>query len=108
MLRRRSAAGALRWPGFKLDWIAASGVSIVQLSRMVNLLLKPYGWASRISIRNGLMGLTKLRELVTSGGVLAWLQAGRSPGYLRTLALGVLVLAGLALLVATVTGQVRL
>ncbi len=47
-------------------------------------------------------------ELVTGGGVLAWLQAGRAPGYLRVLTLGVLVLAGLALVVGAATGQVRL
>jgi len=47
-------------------------------------------------------------ELVTSGGVLAWLQAGRAPGYLRMMGIGVLVLAGIALLVGAVTGQVRL
>ena len=46
-------------------------------------------------------------ELVTGGGVLAWLQAGRVSGYLRVLALGVLVLAGLALVVGAMTGQVR-
>jgi NADH-quinone oxidoreductase subunit L len=47
-------------------------------------------------------------ELVTGGGVLAWLQGGRAPGYLRALAVGLLVLAGLALVVGAVTGQVRL
>ena len=47
-------------------------------------------------------------ELVTGGGVLAWLQAGRAPGYLRMLGIGVLVLAGLALAVGAATGQVRL
>jgi NADH-quinone oxidoreductase subunit L len=47
-------------------------------------------------------------ELVTGGGVLAWLQAGRAPGYLRMLAVGVLVLAALALAVGAVSGQVRL
>jgi NADH-quinone oxidoreductase subunit L len=47
-------------------------------------------------------------ELVTGGGVLAWLQSGRTPGYLRTLTMGVLVLAGLALIVGAATGQVRL
>jgi NADH-quinone oxidoreductase subunit L len=47
-------------------------------------------------------------ELVTSGGVLAWLQAGRAPSYLRVLALGVLVLAGIALAIGASTGQVRL
>jgi NADH-quinone oxidoreductase subunit L len=47
-------------------------------------------------------------ELVTSGGVLAWLQAGRAPGYLRALGLGMLVLAGVALVIGAVTGQVRL
>ena len=47
-------------------------------------------------------------ELVTGGGVLAWLQAGRAPGYLRALGLGVLVLAGLALMIGAITGQVRL
>ncbi len=47
-------------------------------------------------------------ELVTTGGVLAWLQAGRAPGYLRTLGLGVLLLAAIALLIGTLTGQVRL
>jgi NADH-quinone oxidoreductase subunit L len=46
-------------------------------------------------------------ELVTSGGLLAWLQARRAPGYLRALALGVLVLVALALAVGAVTGQVR-
>jgi NADH-quinone oxidoreductase subunit L len=46
-------------------------------------------------------------ELVTSGGMLAWLQAGRTPGYLRVLAVGVLVLAGLALVVGVATGQVQ-
>jgi NADH-quinone oxidoreductase subunit L len=47
-------------------------------------------------------------ELVTSGGVFAWLQAGRAPGYLRVMALGVLALAGLALVIGAATGQVRL
>jgi NADH-quinone oxidoreductase subunit L len=47
-------------------------------------------------------------ELVTGGGMLAWLQAGRAPGYLRVLGLGVLVLAGLALVAGAATGQVRL
>jgi NADH-quinone oxidoreductase subunit L len=47
-------------------------------------------------------------ELVTGGGVLAWLQAGRASGYLRGMALGLLILAALALLVGTATGQVRL
>jgi NADH-quinone oxidoreductase subunit L len=47
-------------------------------------------------------------ELVTSGGVLAWLQAGRAPGYLRLLGLSIFLLAGLALAVGAATGQVRL
>jgi NADH-quinone oxidoreductase subunit L len=47
-------------------------------------------------------------ELVTSGGVLAWLQAGRAPGYLRALTVGLLLLAGLALVIGAATGQVRL
>ena len=47
-------------------------------------------------------------ELTTSGGVLAWLQAGRAPGYLRTMGIGLLVLAGLALFIGAFTGQVRL
>jgi NADH-quinone oxidoreductase subunit L len=47
-------------------------------------------------------------ELVTGGGVLAWMQAGRAPGYLRVMGVGVLLLAGLALLIGAVTGQVRL
>jgi NADH-quinone oxidoreductase subunit L len=47
-------------------------------------------------------------ELVTTGGVLAWLQAGRAPGYLRMLGVGVIVLAGLAFLIAAAIGQVRL
>jgi NADH-quinone oxidoreductase subunit L len=47
-------------------------------------------------------------ELVTGGGALAWLQAGRAPGYLRLLGIGVLVLAGLALVIGAATGQVRL
>jgi NADH-quinone oxidoreductase subunit L len=47
-------------------------------------------------------------ELVTGGGVLAWLQAGRAPGYLRMLGVGLLLLASLALVVGVATGQVRL
>jgi NADH-quinone oxidoreductase subunit L len=47
-------------------------------------------------------------ELVTGGGMLAWFQARRTPGYLRALGLGVLALAGLALVVGAATGQVRL
>jgi NADH-quinone oxidoreductase subunit L len=47
-------------------------------------------------------------ELVTGGGMLAWLQAGRAPSYMRMLAVGVLILAGLALVIAAATGQVRL
>jgi NADH-quinone oxidoreductase subunit L len=47
-------------------------------------------------------------ELVTSGGVLAWLQAGRAPSYLRAMGIGILVLAGLALVIGAATGQVRL
>jgi len=47
-------------------------------------------------------------EVVTGGGVLAWLQAGRSTGYLRLLVVGVLLLVGLALVVGVETGQVRL
>jgi len=47
-------------------------------------------------------------ELVTSGGVMAWLQAGRAPGYLRLLGLGILALAGIALALGAATGQVRL
>ena len=47
-------------------------------------------------------------ELVTSGGILAWLQAARSTTYLRLLAVGVLMLAGLALVVGALSGQVRL
>ena len=47
-------------------------------------------------------------ELVTGGGLLAWLQAQRAPGYLRVLGVGFLLLAGLALLVGAVSGQVRL
>ncbi len=45
-------------------------------------------------------------ELTTTGGVLAWMQAGRAPGYLRVLAVGVLALVALVLLAAT--GQVKL
>ncbi len=47
-------------------------------------------------------------ELVTTGGVLAWLQAGRTPGYLRSMLVGLLVLAGLALAIGASLGQVRL
>jgi len=47
-------------------------------------------------------------ELVTGGGLLAWMQAGRAPGYLRVLGLGVLILAGIALVAASMSGQVRL
>ena len=47
-------------------------------------------------------------ELMTGGGVLAWLQAGRAPSYLRVLGLGVLLLAGAALIIGAFTGQVHL
>jgi NADH-quinone oxidoreductase subunit L len=47
-------------------------------------------------------------ELVSSGGVLAWLQAQRASSYLRTLTVGLIVLTAVALLIATATGQVRL
>jgi NADH-quinone oxidoreductase subunit L len=47
-------------------------------------------------------------ELVSTGGILAWLQAGRAFGYLRALSVGILILAGLALAVGAATGQVRL
>jgi len=47
-------------------------------------------------------------ELVTGGGVLAWLQAGRAPIYLRLLGLGILLLAVIGLAVGAATGQVRL
>jgi NADH-quinone oxidoreductase subunit L len=47
-------------------------------------------------------------ELVTGGGVLAWLQAGRAGGYLRTLGVGMLLLVGLALVIGAMNGQVRL
>jgi NADH-quinone oxidoreductase subunit L len=47
-------------------------------------------------------------ELVTGGGVLAWLQAGRAPAYLRLLGLSILVLAGIALAMGASTGQVHL
>ncbi len=47
-------------------------------------------------------------ELVTTGGVLAWLQSGRTPGYLRSMLVGLLVLAGLALAIGASLGQVRL
>jgi len=47
-------------------------------------------------------------ELVTGGGLLAWLQAGRAPGYLRLLGVGFLALAGLVLALGAATGQVRL
>jgi len=47
-------------------------------------------------------------ELVTGGGVLAWLQASRAPNYLRALGVGLLLLVGLALVVGATTGQVRL
>ena len=47
-------------------------------------------------------------ELVTGGGMLAWLQAGRAPGYLRMLCVGLLLLASLALVIGAATGQVRL
>jgi NADH-quinone oxidoreductase subunit L len=47
-------------------------------------------------------------ELVTSGGVLAWLQAGRAPSYLQALGLGILILVGIAFVIGAATGQVRL
>jgi len=47
-------------------------------------------------------------ELVTAGGVLAWLQAGRTSSYLRALALGLLILAALAFVIGAGAGQVRL
>ena len=47
-------------------------------------------------------------ELTTAGGVLAWLQTGRAPGYLRTLALGLLLLLLGLMVVASTLGQVKL
>jgi NADH-quinone oxidoreductase subunit L len=46
-------------------------------------------------------------ELVTGGGVLAWLQAARAPSYLRLLAVGFLILVAIVLIIGTATGQVR-
>ncbi len=47
-------------------------------------------------------------ELTTAGGVLAWLQAGRAPSYLRTLTIGLLILLAVILMAASITGQVKL
>jgi NADH-quinone oxidoreductase subunit L len=47
-------------------------------------------------------------ELVTSGGMLAWLQAARAPSYLRALGIGLLAMAAIGLVLGVVTGQVRL
>ena len=47
-------------------------------------------------------------ELTTAGGVLAWLQAGRAPNYLRTLTIGLLILLAVVLMAASITGQVKL
>lgn len=47
-------------------------------------------------------------ELTTAGGVLAWLQAGRTPNYLRTLTIGLLILLAVVLVAASITGQVKI
>jgi len=68
------------------------------------------GWFNKNLDSQGIDGIFDkgCEELVTGGGVLAWLQAGRTPSYLRMLAFGVLLLAGLALVVGAAMGQVRL
>ncbi|MFC5863019.1 NADH-quinone oxidoreductase subunit L [Acidicapsa dinghuensis] len=77
---------------------------------MVAAAFRGLGWTNKTvdsQLIDGAFDKT-CEELVTSGGVLAWLQADRSPLYLRVLTVGALVLAGIALVVATATGQVRL
>ena len=68
------------------------------------------GWLNKNLDSQGIDGIFDkgCEELVTGGGVLAWLQSDRAPSYLRMLTFGVLLLAGLALVVGAVTGQVRL
>jgi NADH-quinone oxidoreductase subunit L len=71
---------------------------------------KGLGWMNRSTDAQWIDGAFDkgCEELVTSGGVLAWLQMGRTSGYLRSMALGLLILAALALVVGVATGQVRL
>ena len=47
-------------------------------------------------------------ELTTAGGVLAWMQTARAPGYLRTLTVGLLILIAVVLIAASIAGQVKL
>jgi NADH-quinone oxidoreductase subunit L len=68
------------------------------------------GWFNKNLDSQGIDGIFDkgCEELVTGGGVLAWLQAARTPSYLRMLTFGVLLLAGLALVIGAAMGQVRL
>jgi NADH-quinone oxidoreductase subunit L len=105
------AATVLRWYGAlaKLsDWLDRR-VWGGLVSAVANSF-RGLGWANKNIDSQWIDGAFDkgCEELVTSGGVLAWLQAGRAPEYMRVLALGVLVLAGIALVVGAVTGQVRL
>jgi len=76
----------------------------------VSLSFRGLGWANKSVDSQWIDGAFDkgCEELVTGGGMLAWLQAGRAPSYLRAMAFGVLLLAGLALVVGAVTGQVHL
>ncbi len=47
-------------------------------------------------------------ELTTAGGVLAWMQTARAPGYLRTLTVSLLILIAVVLIAASIAGQVKL
>ncbi len=47
-------------------------------------------------------------ELTTAGGVLAWMQTARAPGYLRTLTVSLLILIAVVLIAASIAWQVKL
>ena len=104
-------ATVLRWYG----WLASLAGWLDRrvwggLVSAVSDSFRGLGWFNKNLDSQGIDGIFDkgCEELVTGGGVLAWLQAGRTPGYLRMLAFGVLLLAGLALVVGAAMGQVRL
>jgi len=80
------------------------------LVRLVSASFRGLGWVNRSMDSQWIDGAfdKACDELVTSGGVLAWLQAGRTSAYLRAMVVGLLILVALALVVGTSTGQVRL
>jgi len=104
------AATVLRWYAalaWLSDWLDRRvwGGTVAAIAKGFRGL----GWANKAIDSQWIDGTFDkgCEELVTGGGLLAWLQAGRTSRYLRVLALGVLVLAGLELVVGAMSGQVR-